>query len=131
MDENVPGADDQSTINRIQSLRNDFITELTTGGKLPKDKDERDALIKIMADASSTSLTRVRIKSDSAKAKSEQAVAAQIASLLLKVDPNKIDSHSVASLANPSLPAFDPLPGETEIGVVPVTYHSVLGDEAS
>ena len=121
-------ADDQITINQIQGLRDKFIAELIRGGKLPSCQEDRAVLLKLMSDSSQTALMRLRIKSDSDKAKSDASVAMKIADALSKYNPSALARRNRPVADTVTLPAYTPKPGETDIGVVPVSYQEIMGD---
>ena len=121
---------DQVAVNEVQTVRNQFISTLMPSGKIPEAKEDRELLRQLLTDKSSTALTRLRIKTDKEKAKNEAAVAAQIAQAIAKYDPNKAATRKTPICESISLPEITALPGETEIGVRPVTYNSILGDDS-
>ena len=129
MSQEEDNSPDQIAVNEVQVIRNQFIGALMPAGKIPQEKDERELLRQLLSDKSSTAVARLRIKTDKEKAKNEAAVAAQIAHAISKYDPSKAANRNMPVSESVSLPVVQPLPGETEIGVIPVTYHSILGDD--
>lgn len=121
--------DDHAVVNRVQQLRDTFITQLVKGGKLPDSKDDRDLLVKLLSDSTSTALTRMRIKSDDEKSKNDANVAMQIADAISKYNPNNHARRIKPIEEVIDLPAYIPKPGETQTGVIPVSYKEIMGAE--
>ena len=128
MSQEEDNSPDQVAVNEVQVVRNQFISALMPSGNIPKEKEERELLRQLLSDKSSTAVARLRIKTDKEKAKNEAAVAAQIAHAIAKYDPSKVATRNIPISESTSLPDAVPLPGETDIGVIPVTYNSILGD---
>lgn len=122
--------EDKSFLELSQRTRRQIIAEQTKNGKLPECQEDRDFLFKALDGGDRQVLAKAKIKSDDSNGKAQQAAAAMVAEMLLKV-------HSRPDANTPRkeplvLPPVDLqlVPGETHIGVQTFQLNDIMNPKA-
>jgi hypothetical protein len=119
---------DKARIEQGLVVRDNIITELLKGGAVPKDREDRELLMRALEGRDNTILKKAKIKSDDAAAKSQAAQADMIGNFLNKMNgPLGIQPRSRPAVLENDV--IDVVPGETDIGTLPVTYKSIMSGE--
>lgn len=104
----------------MNDLRRKFISDLLVNGSAPKDKDDRDFLVKMMDGATRSALAAKKLKAD------EKAVVSQTQMVQNLVDAVRIAqshrSQAVIDVSSREVPKLDPtiVPGHMDTGFLPI-----------
>lgn len=121
---------DKARIEQGLELRDRIISHLTLKGPVPDEKEDRELLMRALEGRDTTILKKAKLKSDDAAAKSQAAQADLIGNFLSRL--NGPLNHQPRRSAPVALENDEiiPVPGEKDIGTLPVTYKSIMGNEA-
>lgn len=121
----IMDAEDKARIELTQNVRGQIIREMLKDGKLPKDKEDRDFLMKSLDGMDRTVLAKTKIKSDDAAAKNQAQTAKLIADVLTNFDARKTSVRRIGAPTLGDVP-ITLSPGETFIGVETVKYTDIM-----
>lgn len=129
--EDQVGNTEISDLEYTRGLRKQLVGELMHDGKMPDAQDNRQMLMSLLKDMDSQALARMKIKSDNALAKSQQATAQVMTNVLASLSKQQrtaIDSGEVID-ATVSYDIDTTVPGETELGTLPVDIAKLTAPE--
>lgn len=111
-----------------RTLRKGFINNLMPNGEFPESQENRAQLLTALNDMDRASLSRLKIKSDNALAKAQQATAQVMTNVI-----NSLASQQKAAIEGNYKPVTDveatfenAVPGETDIGTLPVDIEKLI-----
>ncbi len=119
--------DNDRVINSMNHLREKFIGDLLVNGSAPKDKEDREFLIRLMDGATRSSLASKKIKAD------KEAIVSQAQQVQNLVEAVRIAQSRRSSMVNgmgtPMVPLMEPriVPGITDIGYIPINTGNISG----
>lgn len=134
MAETLFNQEDVARLDRSQSIRMLIIDTMTKEGKLPEDKSDRAFLLEALNGMDRTTLSRAKLKVESASAQNAAATVQIVGEILARVANNKTPIiEGQARREAPALPTDivveNPVEGETMIGVEMMTYDSFLAKD--
>lgn len=115
-------------IREIQVLRKGFIDQLAKNGQLPGDKEDRQALLTLMNQTTTTAIANKRIKADEKAATSNIAVVQNLAEVIRMANATASAAHRKAMLnKNREVPVVEvnKVAGHTDIGFLPIATATV------
>lgn len=130
MSSDIMSDEDKGRIEFTLKTRQDIIRSLMPNGQLPKDPNDRSVILASLDGMDRTVLSKAKIKSDDNASKGQAEVAKSMAELLLRVDSRRTGNRTIDVEDGVVLPAVTLVEGETFIGVQPVKYNEIMGDNA-
>lgn len=130
MSSDIMSIEDQQRIEFTLKTRQDIVRSLMPNGQLPKDPNDRSVILASLDGMDRTVLSKAKIKSDDNASKGQAETAKIMAEMLLRVDSRKPASRTVDVEDAVVLPEITLVEGETFIGVQPVKYNEIMGDNA-
>lgn len=119
--------DNDIDIKSMQALRKTFIADLMVNGHFPKDQEDRQALMALMKDTTSSAIASKRIKVDEKTSASNAQIAANLAEAVRIGQAQKSAANRVANKNRRDVDVVDVVlvPGHTDIGILPVNTAAI------
>lgn len=130
MSNDIMSDEDKKLIEFTLRTRQGIVKSLMPNGQLPKDPNDRSVILASLDGMDRTVLSKAKIKSDDAASKGQAEIAKTMAKMLLQVDSRRNVARTVDVEATTVLPDITLVEGETYIGVQPVKYKEIMGDNA-
>lgn len=115
-------------IREIQELRRSFIRQVAKEGNVPNDPEDRQFLIAMMNQTTSTAIAGKRIKADEKNTKSNAEMVQNLAEVIRIASANASASHRKKMIASnrdvPEMPV-SLVEGHTDIGFHPISTAGV------
>ena len=127
--EDILSLDDQRKLNLTASIRENIISEITKGGKVPDDKDTQSFLIKALDGLDNNTLRQAKLRVDKDKNDGTEATANLITEFLLRFNDNPVKSSDITNNTTRELDSSfvltDKVLGETDIGTTNLTIEEI------
>lgn len=123
-----------SDILQVQNLRKLFIAQLTPGGKVPSSMEDRQFLLAVMGQTTSTALASKKIKADEKSTATQAAIAMSFAEVVRSSTANasanlraqaKRRGKSIEEMREVEEVEIKNVPGHRDIGFIPVSTASI------
>lgn len=124
-DDNID--DNDIDIKSMQVLRKTFIAELAKDGKFPTDPEDRQALMALMKDTTSSAIASKRIKADEKTAMSNASIVSNITEAVRIMAANKQAANRTrrGALRDVEVVEVKTVPGHTDVGVLPINTAAI------
>ncbi len=122
----IMSLEDQARLELTLRTREQIIRSLTSGGQLPKEAADRAFLSSALDGMDRTILSRAKIKSDDANAKTEADIARDMANVLMRVEANRKTRGRPIDVEAVELPEITLVEGEISTGTHPVKTQQLI-----
>lgn len=114
-------------INSMQSMRENFISQLTKDGKFPACMEDRSAILQLMDGATRTALANKKIKADEKNAVSQTQIVKNLAEVIRIASSNRAARRREGLNTLREVPVVEvkKVKDHTAIGTLPVTTATV------
>jgi len=126
MELDVNELEDKRRLNLTLNIRENLISGLLVGGKLPEDKSSRETLVKLLDGMDRTVLAKTKIKSDEKIANDQKQAAALISEVLYKVEANRSSTRTNVPELPEEIIINDIVPGEASLKIESFNYEDIV-----
>lgn len=119
---------DEARLEKSLQAREAIVAELMEHQSVPRFKDDKILLIQALDGLDRTILARAKLKSDVNAQKDQKEITKMIAEVLMKTRTNSSTVRTEPITLDDSIRVTDLVEGETEIGVVELSYDEFMGE---
>lgn len=119
---------DEQRLEKSLQAREAIVAELMEHQSVPRFKDDKILLIQALDGLDRTILARAKLKSDVNAQKDQKEITKMIAEVLMKTRTNNATVRTEPISLDDSIRVTDLVEGETEIGVIELSYDQFMGE---
>lgn len=119
---------DEQRLEKSLQAREAIVAELMEHQSVPRFKDDKILLIQALDGLDRTILARAKLKADVNSQKDQKEITKMIAEVLMKTRTNNATVRTEPISLDDSIRVTDLVDGETEIGVIELSYDEFMGE---